>query len=255
MNAIIVCVDYWDYLQITLPYNRHHFNQVMIVTTPEDKRTTEVGIKNKCIVYHTNSFYDDGAAFNKWKALEEGIRHMRNPHTNAHVGGTDFWLTIMDADVLWPKKLPQEFKMQKGCIYGPHRHMLHEFNGYVPQEKDWKKYPIGRDHMIAGFTMLFHIHDPVLRQEEVWFEQDWTHAGGADTYFQWKWDGLYRIRTDWNVLHLGPCGRNWCGRSVAYLDGSLPEKKQEAEAAFRKLMQIRRNTKGANDYAAERIKK
>ena len=39
MNAILVCVDYSDLLAITLPHNRHHFNKVMVVTTPEDKDT------------------------------------------------------------------------------------------------------------------------------------------------------------------------------------------------------------------------
>jgi hypothetical protein len=32
LRAIMVAVNYSDLLSITLPYNRHHFDQVMIVT-------------------------------------------------------------------------------------------------------------------------------------------------------------------------------------------------------------------------------
>src|SRR5580692_269178 len=92
MKAILVSVDYADILAVTLPYNRHHFDEVYVVTTPgsEDGRVAkQLGAE----VWGTTAFYDDGAVFNKWKALEEALDVM----------GRDGWLCVMDADVLWPK--------------------------------------------------------------------------------------------------------------------------------------------------------
>ena len=73
--AVMVSVDYADLLSITLPRNRHHFERVMVVTTPNvsDLATREVARANNAELFCTNSFYDDGAHFNKWKALEQAL--------------------------------------------------------------------------------------------------------------------------------------------------------------------------------------
>jgi hypothetical protein len=46
MKAIMVCVDYGDLLSLTLPYNKHHFEQMLVVTAPRDRET-----QNICEVY------------------------------------------------------------------------------------------------------------------------------------------------------------------------------------------------------------
>jgi hypothetical protein len=73
MRAAIVSVDFGDLLEITLPYNRHHFTEVMIVTTPADWRSQEAARNNNAGLYVTDTFYAQGEDFNKWAALEEAL--------------------------------------------------------------------------------------------------------------------------------------------------------------------------------------
>src|SRR5271165_5034841 len=91
----MTCVDYAPLLSVTLPYNRHHFQEVWVVTAQRDTATQEVALRNGARVHITDAFYRRGAFYNKWLALEEGLDAM----------GRSGWLCIMDADVLWPRNL------------------------------------------------------------------------------------------------------------------------------------------------------
>lgn len=244
MRAILVCVDYADLLAVTLPYNRHHFEAVYIVTDKRCQAETEAAAfrgltqEQRCgvIVLTTDLFYADGAAFNKWRALEWGLDQM----------GRHGWLCIMDADILWPKSIKlfgstvdgrQNLLGQRGRInvnfgniYTPLRRIWAEwpdpmirggvmYNAIVgkqpplPLEQHWSAFPIHRNTgEWAGYSQIFHANDPVLGPPP-WHETDWIHAGGADSFFQRKWKPENKIRPPFECLHLGPCGENWFGRT------------------------------------------
>lgn len=202
MKAILVCVDYGDILALTLPYNRHHFHKMVVVTTPQDAETRKVATDNYCMVHETESFYKDGAAFNKWLALEEGL----------DILGRSGWITIMDADILWPKVAPLN-DLKEDTIYSPRRYMNPEYT--VPPENIWHTFPMHPvGHIWAGYTQIFHASaaGPVP-----WHMSHHT-CGGPDTVFQNRWKN--KVRTSWNCLHLGPTETNWCGRIVPKIDGT-----------------------------------
>lgn len=223
MRAILVCVDYADLLALTLPWNRHHFKEVMVVTSLADEPSILVAQQHGAKVYATDSFYSDGATFNKWRALEEGLDSF----------GREGWLCIMDADVLWPKKLPEDFQPVAGNLYTPRRRMFTDLTKPLPAEFDWPIFPLHRqEREFAGYSQIFHASDPVLGHAP-WHETNWRHAGGADSFFQAKWPERNKVRPSWEVLHLGEAGQNWCGRATPYLDGS-----QHPEATKR-LKQVR----------------
>lgn len=117
MNAILVSVDYADLLAITLPYNRHHFDEVCIVTTPEDVQTQKVAREYNSQIYTTRAFYGTNVYFNKWRAFEEALDWFVRGKIAAspqHCGLSaslsytpprprySGWLCVMDADILWP---------------------------------------------------------------------------------------------------------------------------------------------------------
>jgi len=246
LRAILVCVDYSDILAFTLPYNRHHFSEVLVVTTPWDYESQVYAQLNNCSWYATESFYDDGASFNKWKALEEGLDHICRHG----------WIVIMDADILWPKKiLWQDFELEQGCIYTPMRRERWQLSLPVPlQEDEWHRYPLhGNTTEWAGWTQIFHAEDPVLGNPP-WHEVNWKHAGGADSFFQRKWSKENKKRPPFEVLHLGECGRNWYGRTTNYLDGTTPIEKDHRLAQLAAMRVARKANRYHDDpFKDERI--
>ena len=237
MRAILVSVDYGDILEVTLPYNRHHFESVCIVTHERDYRSIQAAEENYCEVFTTNAFYEDEADFNKWKALEEGLDWF----------GRTGWITIMDADILWPKKIISEYF--KGYFYSPYRRMFTDVTKSIPPEYEWgnlEYHPQKRE--FAGYTNIFHCDDPILT-DPPWHQVDWKHAGGGDSFFQKKWPATHKIRTEWEVLHLGEC-RNWFGRCSQLTDGTLPE---ETEQRKQKFLEMNETRKRYQNFDREKI--
>lgn len=219
MNAIMVCVDYADLLAITLPYNRHHFERVVIVTTDKDEATHKIAAQHNAEVFATQSFYEKDCVFNKWKALEEGLTFMKRYG----------WICLMDADVLWPENATIE-GFVKDNLYTPFRRMYDPIKLPLPAESQWGNYPMHRNIAEwAGYSQIFHAQDKHLGSVP-WHETNWKHAGGADSFFQRKWPNDRKLRPSWEVLHLGAAGENWCGRATPYVDDTThPQANQRRE--------------------------
>lgn len=290
LHAIMVSVDYTDILRLTLPYNRHHFDTVTIVTSNDDRpNVSKLALDNQCFLYGTDAFYEDGADFNKWKALERGIDTFGLRYCG--------WLCIMDADVLWPKEIdlwpvdpltrftkginPTQ-NMVPGRIYTPRRRMFPDIPSSIellPPESMWGVYPIHKnENEFAGYSQIFHTDDAVLPicgncslhidahpvkgcPMFAWHDTRWRHAGGADSFFQARWNPIYKIRPNFNVLHLGSAGVNWCGRTSRYADNTVHPASSDRKARLQEYMRTRRATMvpGASGpgvegmYASEKI--
>lgn len=209
MRAICVCVDYSDILAITLPHNRHHFTDVMIITTSRDKDTYSVAVKNGCTLYVTDDFYADGAYFNKWRCLEQGLEAF---------GREDGWLCIMDADILWPEIVDCYF--EEGNIYVPRRHMHEDTTKPIPLQHEWLDCEYHLCDEWLGYSQIFHCADPVL-EDKPWFPSTIPHAAIADMQFVERWSEEKRLRPRFEVLHVGESHRNWCGRTTPFVNGAV----------------------------------
>lgn len=267
IDAVIVAVDYLDLLKETLPWNLHHFYRVMVITTPRDEQTFRY-LQNlnrdepKVCMVVTDLFYANGAHFNKWAALEEGMTIGRK------FGWFDDWICYLDADVMWPKFVPglsslspiptthqdYRFTYTPGKLYTPRRRMMVDVD--MDRAKDqglWATYPLHRqEREFAGYTQLFHSTDPVLGTPP-WHQTNWTHAGGADSFFQMKWREEDKIRPPWEVLHLGPAGMNWCGRATELLDGSRPDGWEGRLSTLVDMVGKRAGKDGEERFKAEKI--
>jgi hypothetical protein len=241
MRAIMVCVDYSDLLAITLPRNRHHFDEVWVVTSFGDKQTRDVCRANDARIFCTDAFWDGGAQFNKWKALEQGLDRM----------GRGGWLCLMDADVIWPKSLGgwSTELLYVGTLCSPLRRMLDPLpmpflSENVPDERDWNRFPIHRNvNEWAGYSQMFHANDLTLG-DPPWHDICWRHAGGADSFFQARWRRERKIRPPWECLHLGSAGENWCGRASRLMDGKMPDGAEEKRAIVAAMWRERRKREG-----------
>jgi len=242
MRAILVCVDYSDLLAVTLPHNRHHFEQVCVITSHGDKKTADVALANGCPVHQTDAFTRNGAVFNKWAALEEGLDWY----------GRRGWLCVMDADVLWPAATPPWHPMV-GELWTPLRRMA-PWPGPVPAERDWGRFALHRNvQEWAGYSQIFHADDPHLGPAP-WHQTDWVHAGGADSMFQRRWPQHLKRRPPFEVLHLGPAGTNWCGRASDYADGTRPERADEKMTMLKTYVRGRAGKTGDERFRHERLK-
>jgi hypothetical protein len=230
MRAVIVCVDYADILAVTLPWNRHHFTEVMVVTASHDVETSRVADANDARILTTDAFYDNEAVFNKYLPLEYGLDAL----------GRTGWLCIMDADIMWPKILP-DFQFQFGNLYGPRRRMMEDLSKIHDINDNWDVYPLHpQEAELAGYTQIFHADDPHLGTAP-WHQTNWKHAGGGDSFFQFKWPERSKIRPPFEVLHLGPAWQNWCGRTTPFVDGSVPEKAKERMAQLHQFIRGRKS--------------
>lgn len=256
MRAILVSVTYTDILRLTLPWNRHHFSSVLIVTSLEDyNNVLPVALANNAEVFGTDIFYQNGAKFNKWAALNEGLEHGGFHDCND-------WVVVLDADTCWPRDLEHNddrdsltfnrqdtaFRLLRGQLTAPLRRMYPSIPQSIPDEKDWTIYPHHRYQAeFSGYTMVFHSSDPVL-QKRPWFPNNWSHCGGGDNEFAKRWTRTNSIRpTNWDVLHIGVCAANWMGRTSRLADGSLPPNHETHQANIQKLWQSRRATRDYNN--------
>lgn len=198
MRAATVCVDFGELLSESLAYNRHHFDECLIVTSPADTVTQEVANRHGATLHVTDAFYRDGAFFNKYRAMEEGL----------DVFGRHGWMLILDADIFLPTRLP-DFELTIGNLYGPRRRMIPALP--LPPEDQWDSYPPCRNTVeLSGYFHLFHADDPRLPKPH-WYQTNWKHAGGADSFLERRWPAENKIRPPFSVAHIGEQGKHWCG--------------------------------------------
>lgn len=228
MKGLTVCVEYDDLLAITLPRAARHFEQILVVSSPDDLATAHLVARiPEATLFQTDAFYRYGASFNKGLAVEEGFE----------VLGREGWICVFDADVLMPAEMDLR-GIKPGYLYSPRRRIcahLTEWNAEI----DWTVYPQFGDCEHAGYFQLFHAEDPVL-QTRPWYGTHWVHAGGCDSDFQAKWPSAQRIWLPFHVLHIGPVAENWMGRCTSRIDGRPPDQAGQRREAMRRMHEARK---------------
>jgi hypothetical protein len=235
MKAVTVCVDYSDYLAVTLPRSAPFFDRVIVVTTPEDAATRAVVASVPNAACHlTRSMYDDGAHFNKGLVLEQAFDVM----------GRDGWFVVMDADVVMPSgfRWPSDLDPEK--LYSPRRRMMVEVPWplMIPPDHEWaERFPLHPQEVeFAGYFQLANASCRALARRP-WYPTDWIHCGGCDSEFQARWSEGDKVRPNFEVLHLGPAGVNWLGRvSPSLSDGTVPPGAAVRLSELRRLRSLRR---------------
>jgi len=208
MQALITCVDYSDFLSVTLPTVAPHFERVTVLTTWEDSETQELVerapfAETYCCRMGAFKKGDDAydGTFNKGAALDIQLTYMKG------------WICVLDADIVLPEKMDLS-GIEPGYLYSPHRRML-EKPGPIPPESEWGSLPAGPEHEngeLAGYFHLFHTDDPRFGSPPWYESKKWRTAQGCDTVFSWPWHPNRVRRLPFEVLHLGETRVNWNGR-------------------------------------------
>jgi glycosyl transferase family 2 len=218
LSALIVCVNYWDFLRRTLPLNREHFDEIVVVTASGDEDTMHVCADLDVACCVTDEFYSGNAPFNKGRAINHALHSLANPK----------WLALMDADIV----LPPTFRRHLGS-FGLHPAKLYTCERYVCDTPDlWDKIQRGATHLYnqqlypAEHFLYIPPWDQITRRlelplgylqiahsggvlQELGYPTSSDNANWSDVEFSRCYPAGDRVWIDgMRVIHLGATGGN-----------------------------------------------
>lgn len=235
IEACIVCINYGDFLQETLPHNLPHFENVVVVSSKEDKLTQNVCRKwnVKCLL---TEVHKKDSSFNKSRAINHGLNHLTR----------DDWLLHLDADIVLPltfRRLLDNAELQTDCLYG-----IDRVN--CPSWEAWKKYEqeLGRRTNVSWFCYppaAWNVGSRLIHGDyggylpigyfQLWHSQERTRypiivqgsAEHTDVLHAAEWSRTKRILLpEMYAIHLtqpnAPMGSNWSGRKTPLFGPTEP---------------------------------
>jgi hypothetical protein len=210
IQALTVSVNYADYLECIAP-NRRHFDRWLVVTGEDDPQTREVCRRHGMEVLVSKRLYEDGAAFHKAAALNEGLAALDQ----------DAWVAVMDSDILLPHDFRERLDAQvldPLCLYGlAGRRVcptLAEFSALATREP-WTDNLVYTTFVI-GYFNLFHLAQKYNRYPEDTSDDASTY----DVVFSDRFPAARRRYLPFVCLHAGDTSQNWRGRTTdPFLDG------------------------------------
>ena len=214
ITALLVSVNYSDYLEVVLPCNTFQFDQIIVLTIESDKECQDLCSKYsnvKCLVFPDEILKKSGKAFNKGAIINKGFQYLNE------IGYQD-WLVMTDSDIIFPenfKELMSSKEKDPNVIYGmERRHCLTKsvLNEYLKSrdinilihDAPWF------DDLGAGFCQIFMYK----ANKFTFFEND--NADASDLKFVKQYFGHEEAAeiltiSDF-VVHLGLSWQNWWGR-------------------------------------------
>jgi hypothetical protein len=232
LEAIIVCVDYSDFLEETLSNNINYFDNVVVVTSFDDVKTHKLCRYFNIDPVKTNVFYEEGHAFNKAKGINMGLAHL--VHSD--------WVLHLDADILLAKNFRNAVfhnPLDRDSIYGADRYNVIGRNQYESLLKtphftnQYKhKFLVESPETLAQGARLVHkefgyapigyfqlFHGSYLSKHQLKYPINQKNAERSDVLFALQWERHKRILLpNLNVFHLesekAKQGTNWNGRKT-----------------------------------------
>jgi hypothetical protein len=196
LDVIIISVNYNDYLIVTLKHNTKIFENITIVTSPDDFMCQKIceEYKVNCVV--TNSMFENGDKFNKGKALNVGINSLESP---------GFILTL-DADIIVSDEIDTSI-LNENVLYTSDRWICQSYDKLLQSQQD--KTNIGlytkfEEDKGLGFFHLFHY----TKQQS--YPEYSKNAAFDDLLFRDKFTEREKIENQ--IIHLGKAYKNWDGR-------------------------------------------
>lgn len=197
VHAIIVCIQYADYLAATLPTNRPYFKHVYIVTEQSDAETLELAAKYNCIPIFSESRQANGATFNKSGLLYEAQKIVHDLYPLD-------WICILDADILLCDQMATftTRNLDPYALYGIHRNIFETVSDFEDGKK--QDYTTSRGDYICGYFQLYW--------NKAKYYAPWSlNCSECDIHFM-KMFPKRGMLPDVSCDHLGYIAKNWDGR-------------------------------------------
>ena len=206
LEAVIVSINFGDFLNETLVRNRAHFDHIAVVTTGGDLESTRVAKINGADVVLTDRF-DGSIDSSKGEAINEGLDRCT----------MQGWVCILDADiVLLPgfynelrNAIKRDFRSLRGStIYGVPRLMCHSYAEWMEfirtGKHSWLPDKQRKLHQRPpGYFQLWHGKTlPSMRYPEGYGANPQLRGGvGGDLAFASQFDRCLQLKAP-QVIHL-----------------------------------------------------
>jgi len=200
LSCILVSVNYGDELAKTLPENIPLFDELIVVTTPEDERTQTVAKMYGAKIVLSRRCYDDHHVFNKGRMLNDGLAALEQPD----------WVLFTDADIFMNQGLRAfvlHHPLDPECLYFTMRGELKDITGQ----------PAWMNAQPNGYFQLFHPRAAALSHRS-WpqvVNENFCSAGSVDSWFSQQWSKEKQfVLEDVRVMHLSSdkYTQNWNGK-------------------------------------------
>ncbi len=228
LEAVVVCVDYSDFLAATLPINVRFFDRLVVISTPDDYRTEVVCDCVGVELIKTDVFNKEKGEFCKGKGINEGLSRLLMSD----------WVVHLDADIVLPgntRRSLEKAELDPTCVYGIDRFSCRSY-------EDWCRYSAHPRPVLQHDTMvhpwLFPVGTRICRGQyggylpigflQLWnpkgsdvfsYPENHTRADRTDVLFSLNWPRRKRILLPEIIgIHLeseqAPSGANWSGRTT-----------------------------------------
>lgn len=229
LEAVVVSVNYDDFLAHTLPLNKAMFDRLVVVTTPEDTNTAKLCEYHHVQCIQTDAFNTQGGEFRKGSGINIGLGKL----------DMDGWVVHLDADIaLAPqtRNLLEQTDLDPTMIYGIDRFNIVGYDQWFGHTRKPKLvneasvyvhphvYPLATrfmspDHggyLPIGFFQLWNPKESGV----LTYPACHTNAGRTDMLFSAKWPRARRaMLPEIIAFHLesekAAQGVNWNGRQTA----------------------------------------
>lgn len=206
-EAIVVCVDFFDYLSITLPKNKQLFDNFIVITSKKDVKTQQICKENNVTCIISDVFYKNGYKFNKGGAINEAIKYLKYKD----------WVTFLDADILLPEDFKEKTNVQTLDInkfYGSGRRFVWTYNDFldIQSGKIQKKQLEYISGAGVGFFQMVNLRSKTAYHYGLSnLYNNSNNADQVDIDFLKKFcpkveHDTNLVNTNLEILHLGPNG-------------------------------------------------
>lgn len=227
VEAFTTCVGYSDFLSWSLLFNRPQFDNLVVLTTPQDLKTQEVCSFHHVQCYATEAFFAEGQTFGKSQAIDEFLK--------SNILSKSGWLVHFDSDIVLPPRSMNHIRkelIETDCIYGIDRVSAIGFDKWADYVSDPKvfyeqevwlrldRFPImPRVYKDGYYVPIGFFQAWYAPNSENSYPTVHQNAARADMLFAMRWGGQKRkLIANAVGIHLesehGNLGVNWNGRKT-----------------------------------------